>query len=110
MRIHPNTIEATTELIHDLSAVIKHTAFDYVSRIAYSTDASIYQMMPVGVVFPQNAGEVAAAVEIAGRHGVPVLPRGGGSSIPSRSSATLLCRPRGLRRARRRGKCPKPEI
>ncbi len=78
---HPNAIEATQELIHDLRNVIQHVAFDQMTRILYSTDASIYQMMPVGVVFPQDGDEISAAIEITKKHGVPVLPRGGGSSL-----------------------------
>lgn len=78
---HPEVIEATRDLIHDLSAVVHHVAFDRMTRLLYSTDASIYQMMPVGVVFPRNVEEVCAAMEITGKHGVPILPRGGGSSL-----------------------------
>ncbi len=78
---HPDSIEATQELIHDLDAAFQHVAFDRMTRLLYSTDASIYQMMPVGVVFPHDADEVRAAVEITARHGVPILPRGGGSSL-----------------------------
>jgi len=78
---HPDAIEATQEMIHELQAGVKHIAFDHVTRLLYSTDASIYQMMPVGVVFPRNADEISAAMEIAARHAVPVLARGGGSSL-----------------------------
>ncbi len=78
---HPEAIDATKELIHDLGAAVQHVAFDQMTRLLYSTDASIYQMMPVGVVFPQNADEVSAAIEITNNHGVPTLPRGGGSSL-----------------------------
>ncbi len=78
---HPKAIEATQELIHELRNSIKDVAFDHMTRILYSTDASIYQMMPVGVVFPGNADEIAAAIEITKKHGVPTLPRGGGSSL-----------------------------
>ena len=49
-------------------------------RGRYSTDASIYQMEPVGVVVPRSVDDVAAAMAIAREHGVPVLPRGGGTS------------------------------
>ncbi|MCW2241335.1 FAD-binding and (Fe-S)-binding domain-containing protein [Azospirillum canadense] len=54
--------------------------FDRFSRGRYSTDASIYQIEPVGVVIPRDAEDVAAAVAIAVEEGVPVLPRGGGTS------------------------------
>ena len=78
---HPQEIEASQELIYELSKVVNHTAFDQMTRILYSTDASIYQMVPVGVVFPQNDEEVTAAVSVCAKHHVPVLPRGGGSSL-----------------------------
>ena len=55
--------------------------FDDYSRILYSTDASIYRMDPVGVVIPRNVDDVQAVVEIARDNGVPVLPRGGGTSL-----------------------------
>ena len=55
--------------------------FDPYSRVLYSTDASIYQMEPVGVVVPRNLEDVLAVVEIAGKNNVPVLPRGGGTSL-----------------------------
>ncbi|MGF1506983.1 MAG: FAD-binding and (Fe-S)-binding domain-containing protein [Anaerolineae bacterium] len=74
-------IEATQELIEELRGAVDEVAFARMSRLLYSTDASNYQMMPVGVVYPRHADEAAAAVEIACRHGVPVLPRGGGSSL-----------------------------
>jgi FAD/FMN-containing dehydrogenase/Fe-S oxidoreductase len=54
--------------------------FDDFSRGRYSTDASIYQIEPVGVVVPRHARDVATALTIAESHGVPVLPRGAGTS------------------------------
>jgi FAD/FMN-containing dehydrogenase/Fe-S oxidoreductase len=55
--------------------------FDRYSRLLYSTDASIYQIEPVGVVVPRNKGDVQAVLEIANRLNVSVLPRGGGTSL-----------------------------
>ena len=54
--------------------------FDPVSRGLYSTDASIYQIEPVGVVVPRTVQDVRTAIEIAVHEGVPVLPRGAGTS------------------------------
>ena len=54
--------------------------FDRFSRGRYSTDASIYQIEPVGVVVPKTAEDVRIAAEIAREEGVPLLPRGGGTS------------------------------
>jgi FAD/FMN-containing dehydrogenase/Fe-S oxidoreductase len=54
--------------------------FDAMSRGRYSADASIYQIEPLGVVVPRDKEDVAAAIAIAREEGVPVLPRGGGTS------------------------------
>jgi FAD/FMN-containing dehydrogenase/Fe-S oxidoreductase len=47
----------------------------------YSTDASIYQVMPYGVLIPQSTDDVQAAVELASRSGIPILARAAGSSL-----------------------------
>ena len=54
--------------------------FDAFNRGRYSTDASIYQIMPVGVVVPADEEDAAAALAIAENEGVPILPRGAGTS------------------------------
>jgi FAD/FMN-containing dehydrogenase/Fe-S oxidoreductase len=54
--------------------------FDRASRGRYATDASIYQVEPIGVVVPRSEAAVRAALAIAAEEGVPVLPRGAGSS------------------------------
>ena len=55
--------------------------FDRYSRLLYSTDASIYQIEPVGVVVPRHKGDVQAVIELANKLDVSVLPRGGGTSL-----------------------------
>jgi FAD/FMN-containing dehydrogenase/Fe-S oxidoreductase len=64
--------------------------FDAVSKMLYSTDASIYQIEPLGVVMPRHAEDVIAAITIAGEHGVPVLPRGGGTSLAGQTVGKAL--------------------
>lgn len=54
--------------------------FDKASRGRYATDASIYQIMPVGVVVPRDQQDVLIALDIARDVGAPVLPRGAGTS------------------------------
>jgi FAD/FMN-containing dehydrogenase/Fe-S oxidoreductase len=54
--------------------------FDRTTRGMYATDASIYQIVPLGVVVPRTAADVEAAIAIAREHGVPVTARGGGTS------------------------------
>src|SRR4051794_10645061 len=55
--------------------------FDAYARALYSTDASIFQIEPIGVVIPRDSDDVAATLEITARHHAPVLPRGGGTSL-----------------------------
>ena len=54
--------------------------FSRADRGRYATDASIYQVEPIGVIVPEEIGDVAAVLSIAREEGVPVLPRGGGTS------------------------------
>lgn len=73
---------ATSDLEQELKkAVGGEVRFDSYSRAMYSTDASIYRMEPVGVVIPRDADDVSAVLELASRHDVKVLPRGGGTSL-----------------------------
>jgi FAD/FMN-containing dehydrogenase/Fe-S oxidoreductase len=70
------------QLIADLRAQVRgDVRFDRVSRALYATDASIYQIEPVGVVLPRDEQDVAATLRLARRHGAAVLPRGGGTSL-----------------------------
>ncbi len=55
--------------------------FDPGSRALYSTDASNYRQVPVGVVIPRNSEDVIAAVALAREHSAPLLCRGGGTSL-----------------------------
>ena len=64
--------------------------FDAYSRHLYSRDASAYAIEPLGVCFPRHADDVAAAVAVAGEHGVAVLPRGGGTSLAGQCVARAL--------------------
>ncbi len=62
-------------------AVAGEVRFDSYTRAIYATDASIYQMDPVGVVLPRHAADVQAVIETCNRHGIAVLPRGGGTGL-----------------------------
>ena len=55
--------------------------FDEVMRGLYATDASMYQITPVGVLLPRDERDVLAAIRTAAEHGVSILPRGGGTSL-----------------------------
>ncbi len=78
--------ELTSRELADLASELQgqvegDVRLDRHARLLYATDASIYQMEPIGVVLPRSAHDVAAVVRTASRYGVPVLPRGGGTSL-----------------------------
>ena len=80
--LNPKVNTSTKDLEADLRTTLAgEVRFDALTRQMYSTDASIYQMQPVGVVIPRNAGDVQAVLEIASKYDVSVLPRGGGTSL-----------------------------
>ncbi len=54
--------------------------FDVASRGRYATDASIYQIDPIGVVVPKSEQDAAIALQIAREEKLPILPRGAGTS------------------------------
>src|SRR5690242_5475423 len=64
--------------------------FDRFSRGRYATDASIYQIEPLGVAVPKDKADVMAALQIAREEGVPILPRGGGTSQCGQTVAAAL--------------------
>jgi FAD/FMN-containing dehydrogenase/Fe-S oxidoreductase len=63
---------------------------DLASRILYSTDASIYQIEPLGVVIPRNQDDLQAVVELAAKYKTPILPRGSGSSLAGQAIGEAL--------------------
>ncbi|MBA2519533.1 MAG: FAD-binding protein [Chloroflexia bacterium] len=77
----------STELAARISGEVR---FDRVSRMLYATDASNYQIEPVGVVIPKTTDDVLATIELASSHGVPLLPRGGGSSLAGQTVGAAL--------------------
>ena len=62
-------------------AGVQDVRFDVASRVLYSTDASLYQIEPIGVVIPRSDDEIIATITVCASHGAPVLPRGGGTSL-----------------------------
>ncbi|HEU4345587.1 MAG TPA: FAD-linked oxidase C-terminal domain-containing protein [Candidatus Binatia bacterium] len=77
-RIEPEFPEIAAELKKRVDGDLH---FDRTSRLLYSTDASMYQIEPIGVVVPRHKGDVQAVIEVANKLSVPVLPRGGGTSL-----------------------------
>ena len=83
--------ETASVLEAELQARISgEVRFDRTARMLYSTDASNYQIEPIGVVIPKTTDDVVGAIELAASHGVPVLPRGGGSSLAGQTVGAAL--------------------
>lgn len=78
MTIDAVTIGSLEEKLTE--AVDGEVRFDTASRAIYSSDASVYQILPIGVVVPRSAADVAATLRICGEHGIPITARGGGTS------------------------------
>jgi len=78
----PPAVPEYRALAADLREQVRgEVLFDEYAQVLYATDGSIYQARPAGVVAPRDADDVRATVVVASDHGVPVLPRGAGSSL-----------------------------
>ncbi len=85
----------TPELLSDFFAALRpriqgELRSEAMTRALYATDASMYQIMPHGVLFPRHAEDVQEALRLAARFSVPVLARGGGSSLAGQTVAEAL--------------------
>jgi FAD/FMN-containing dehydrogenase/Fe-S oxidoreductase len=75
-------MRVVNDLENALRRVVRGSVrFDAGSRLLYSTDASMYEVEPLGVVIPRHADDVRAAVQVAREQQVALLPRGGGTSL-----------------------------
>jgi FAD/FMN-containing dehydrogenase/Fe-S oxidoreductase len=76
-------VSALEPALHDLIALLggENVKADPMTRLLYSTDASNYQVLPLGVVFPRSGDEVVAIHEVAARYKLPLIARGGGSGL-----------------------------
>ena len=87
----PADLADTRDLVEELRRETRgEVRFDAMSRALYSTDASMYEISPVGVVIPRTAEDAIAAVEIVGRHGGALLSRGGGTSLAGQTVARAV--------------------
>jgi len=74
------------QIASDLAEVVRGDVFvDILHRAAYSTDASIYRIVPKCVVAPREPGDVAAVVKYARSNAIPVVARGAGSGLAGES-------------------------
>ncbi|MBP6179966.1 MAG: FAD-binding oxidoreductase, partial [Anaerolineales bacterium] len=63
---------------------------DSASKVLYSTDASMYQIEPLGVAIPKHQEDLISAVELAVKYKIPILPRGAGSSLGGQAIGEAL--------------------
>jgi len=74
------------QIASDLAGVVRGDVYaDILHRAAYSTDASIYRIVPQCIVAPRDAGDVAAVVGYAAAEAIPVVARGAGSGLAGES-------------------------
>ncbi|MCU0783892.1 MAG: FAD-binding oxidoreductase [Verrucomicrobia bacterium] len=64
-----------------LAAANCQVVFDNLTRQLYATDASHYQIEPVAVAFPRDAGQASSIIQAAGHAGVSIIPRGAGTGL-----------------------------
>jgi len=67
------------------AAITGEVRFDDGTRALYAVDGSNYRQVPIGVVIPKTIDEVIHPVALARKHGAPLLPRGGGTSLAGQS-------------------------
>jgi FAD/FMN-containing dehydrogenase/Fe-S oxidoreductase len=79
--LHNVSRETPRALRDALAATLEgEVRFDTVSRALYATDASVYQIIPAGVVIPKSRDDVVCTVALCARHACPITARGGGTS------------------------------
>ncbi len=75
----------------DLRALVTgEVRFDTAARTLYATDASPYEIKPYGVVLPKSVEDIRHTLEVARRYGLPVLPRGGGTSLAGQTVGAAI--------------------
>ena len=78
--------EKAEKITGDLTQVVRGDVFaDILHRASYSTDASIYQIVPRCIVAPRDIRDVVAVVRYAGSQGIPLVARGAGSGVAGES-------------------------
>src|SRR3954471_17892384 len=75
--------ELATALERELAGDVRADAY---TRHLYASDASMFTLEPLAVAFPRDADDVAAAVSVCARLGVPIVPRGGATSLAGQTA------------------------
>ncbi|WP_405507776.1 FAD-binding and (Fe-S)-binding domain-containing protein [Streptomyces cyaneofuscatus] len=85
------TVEAPDGFAAALRSAVRGEAdFGPTARALTTMDASNYRRVPLGVLAPRDADDIAAALTVCQEYGVPVVPRGGGTSIAGQATGTGL--------------------
>jgi FAD/FMN-containing dehydrogenase/Fe-S oxidoreductase len=80
-----------SQLVADLQASVRgEVRFSDGDRAIYSTDASNYRQIPIGAVLPRDTRDVIETISICRRYGVPILSRGGGTSLAGQTCNTAV--------------------
>jgi FAD/FMN-containing dehydrogenase len=80
-----------SDFLHELKKrFVGDLRVDAASKALYSTDASMYQIKPLGVAIPKNQDDLQSVVELAAKYKVPILPRGSGSSLGGQAIGEAL--------------------
>src|SRR5690606_15342389 len=92
-----NTMPTVTAASPDRDARRVHRALeraglsatiDRAQRASYSSDASLYRASPQAIAFPRSSEEIITALDVARRLGVPLVPRGAGTSVAGNAIST----------------------
>src|ERR1700750_2104280 len=85
MQALPPSIDSEA-MRHDLASHIEgEVRFDALSRGLYATDASVYQIWPLGVVIPKSRADILYTLDVCRRYGCSITMRGGGTSQAGQS-------------------------
>src|SRR3954453_6717424 len=75
--------ELAATLVREFAGEVRDDAY---TRHLFAADASLFAIEPAAVAFPRDADDVAAAVSVCTRLGVPIVPRGGGTSLAGQAA------------------------
>lgn len=81
-------LPAVADIVAELARAGLEVTADPADRAAYSSDASLFRLVPAAIVFPRGADDVAAVLAVSRRLGVPVTSRGAGTSIAGNAIGT----------------------
>ncbi|HEY3296528.1 MAG TPA: FAD-binding and (Fe-S)-binding domain-containing protein [bacterium] len=90
--VRPSVVDVNVEALEKelRSTVDGEVRFDLASKAVYSTDASNYRQIPIGVVIPRSKEAVEAAVAACRHHGAPIVSRGGGTGLCGQTCNTAI--------------------